>query len=148
MDIHIIENNKDSYMDLLLLADPQEDMIYKYLNRGTLFALYDEGLKTLSVVTEEGPDTCEIKNIATYEAFQNKGYGRKMLEYIFHYYKNKYDTILVGTGDTPKTLNFYKSCGFRQSHISVNFFLNNYSEPILEDGKQLIHMIYLKKQLK
>ena len=33
-----IEDSKQDYMELLLLADEQEDMIMKYLDRGTLFA--------------------------------------------------------------------------------------------------------------
>jgi hypothetical protein len=34
-------------MDLLLLADEQENMINKYFYRGELFALYDGDLKTV-----------------------------------------------------------------------------------------------------
>ena len=48
-------------------------MIDKYLERGDLFALYDDGLKSICVVTGESPDICELKNIATYEAWHGKG---------------------------------------------------------------------------
>ena len=48
-----------------LLADEQESMIDRYLERGELFALYDNDLKSICVVTEESPDTCELKSIAT-----------------------------------------------------------------------------------
>ena len=44
-------------------------MIDKYLERGDLFALYDNGLKSICVVTGESPDTCELKNIATAGSF-------------------------------------------------------------------------------
>jgi hypothetical protein len=40
----IIENKKQ-FLDLLLLADEQENMIDKYLPNGDLFALYDNDLK-------------------------------------------------------------------------------------------------------
>ena len=40
MEIKIIKENKRSFLDLLLLADEQESMIDKYLNRGEMFALY------------------------------------------------------------------------------------------------------------
>ena len=46
MKIVIITKNKKDFLDLLLLAD-QEYMIEKYLDRGTLFALYDDDLKSI-----------------------------------------------------------------------------------------------------
>mgnify|MGYP006975406881 FL=1 len=45
MDIRLITENKKQYLDLLLLADEQESMIDRYLERGDLLALYDGGLK-------------------------------------------------------------------------------------------------------
>ena len=61
-------------------------MIDKYLERGDLFALYDDGLKSICVVTGESPDTCELKNIATYEAWHGKGYGSRLIQYISDFY--------------------------------------------------------------
>ena len=37
--------NKKEYLDLLLLADEQEDMIDRYLERGTMYILEDNGVK-------------------------------------------------------------------------------------------------------
>ena len=39
-----ITENKKRFLNLLLLADEQESMIDKYLERGELFALYDRPL--------------------------------------------------------------------------------------------------------
>ena len=47
-------HNKKQYLDLLLLADEQESMIDRYLERGELFVLEDEGVKAVGVVTDEG----------------------------------------------------------------------------------------------
>ncbi len=41
MDIRKVSNDKKAYIDLLLLADEQEDMIDKYLERGEMFILND-----------------------------------------------------------------------------------------------------------
>ncbi len=112
MEIKRIEENKKQFMDLLLLADEQESMIDKYLERGDLFALYDDGLKSICVVTGESPDTCELKNIATYEAWHGKGYGSRLIQYISEFYKEKYKTMIVGTGDLPFILHFYEKNGF------------------------------------
>lgn len=55
--------------------------------------------------------------------------------------------MLVGTGDSPATLNFYKACGFTFSHVEKDFFVKNYDHPILENGKELRDMIYLRQEL-
>ncbi|WP_251860045.1 GNAT family N-acetyltransferase [Clostridium sp. Marseille-Q2269] len=144
MEIKIIKDNKKDYLDLLLLADEQENMIDKYLNRGKMFALYDGDLKSICVVTKEAEDIYEIKNLATYEKYQGQGYGSRLTEYIFNHYKGICKTILVGTGDSPLTIHFYKHCGFEISHTVKNFFIDNYDHPIYEDGIQLVDMVYLK----
>ncbi|WP_310603991.1 GNAT family N-acetyltransferase [Anaerosporobacter sp.] len=147
MEIKLIKNNKKDFIDLLLLADEQEDMIAKYLERGELFALYDGDLKSICVVTMESDEVCELKNIATYEKWHGKGYGSKLLNHISVYYKGKYKTMLVGTGDSPWILQFYQKNGFRISHRIKNFFVDNYNHPMFEDGVQLVDMIYLSKTL-
>jgi len=148
MEVKIIKNNKNLFIDLLLLADESEVMIDKYLECGEMFALYDDDLKSICVVTEESSDTCEIKNIATYEKWHGMGYGSKLIEYVFKYYKDTYRTIIVGTGDVPKSKRFYEKNGFILSHKIENFFIDNYDHPMFEDGIQLVDMIYFKKELR
>jgi GNAT superfamily N-acetyltransferase len=146
MKIKTVKTNKEQFMDLLLLGDEQEDMVRKYLDRGELFALYDDDLKTVSVVTKETEKTYEIKNIATYKKYQGKGYGCLMIKHIIENYRDKCDLLLVGTGEDEKTLTFYETCGFKYSHTVKNFFIDNYDHEIIENGKQLIDMIYLKME--
>lgn len=142
-----ITDNKKQYLDLLLLADEQENMIDKYLADGDLFALYDDDLKTVCVVVAIDRETCELKNIATYEKYQGKGYATAMINFVSDFYKNNFKTMLVGTGDVPKILSFYESCGFEKSHVIKNFFTDNYDHPMFEDGVQLMDMVYLEKTL-
>lgn len=143
----IIENKKQ-FLDLLLLADEQENMIDKYLPNGDLFALYDDDLKSICVVVPIDSETCELKNIATYAKYQGKGYGKALINFIFEYYRNDYKTILVGTGDTPTILSFYKNCGFEEAYRVKNFFTDNYDHPMFDGDIQLVDMIYLKTNLR
>lgn len=136
-------SNKKEYMDLLLLADEQENMVNKYLEKGDMFLLIDEGVKAQCIVTNEGSGVYELKNIATIPKFQNKGYGKMLINYILNYYKDC-NVMYVGTGDSTLTIPFYKKCGFKESHRVKNFFVDNYDHPIFENGKQLIDMVYLK----
>ncbi len=72
--IEIYENKKD-YLDLLLLADEQEDMIDRYLDAGRLFVLLNSKVKCVAVVLKLNETECELKNIATAPEEQRKGYG-------------------------------------------------------------------------
>lgn len=147
MGYRIVEVTADKkrYLDLLLLADEQEDMIDRYLDDGRLFVLDDDGTKSVAVVVALNAEECELKNIATYPQHQGKGYGKAMVEYLSDRYLGAFETMYVGTGDVPKTLGFYERCGFRISHRNENFFTDNYDHPMFEDGIQLRDMVYLRK---
>ena len=130
----------------MLLADEQEDMIDRYLERGDMFVLYDDGLKALCVVTREGESVYEIKNIATVPEYQGKGYAKALINFIIEKYSGQYAVLQVGTGDSPLTIPFYEKCGFVLSHIIPNFFTDNYDHPIYEGGVQLVDMVYLQRK--
>jgi GNAT superfamily N-acetyltransferase len=146
MEIKIINNNKKDFLDLLVLADSPE-MIDKYLDRGTLFALYDDDLKSVCVVTDEGNGCYELQNLATNEQFQRKGYGRHLVKHVCDFYREKGNTMLVGTSDVSFYVSFYESCGFVISHRLENYVLENYDEPQFEMGVQLKDKVYLKMNL-
>lgn len=147
MKIYEVVVNKRDYMDLLFLADEQEDMIDKYLDKGTMYVLDDDGVKGECVVTDEGNGVLEIKNIAIVPESHGKGYGRLLIKYISEKYVGKYMTLQVGTGDSPLTIPFYEKCGFRKHHKIKNFFLDNYDHSIIEEGVQLVDMVYLRKEI-
>ena len=149
MEIVKIEKNKKKYIDLLLLADEQENMIDCYLERGIMYGLLDfnHEVKAICVVTDEGNSILEIKNIAVSPECQRKGYGKKLIKFIENNYRYFYQILRVGTGDSLLTIPFYKKCGFKESHRVKNFFIDNYNHPIFECGKQLIDMVYLEKLL-
>ena len=147
MEIRELKGNKKQFLSLLLLADEQEDMIDRYIDKGTVYVLDDDGIKCQCVVTDEGGAILEIKNIATEPDCQGKGYGRTMIEYVAAKYKGMYSVLQVGTGDSPLTIPFYEKCGFTRSHRIENFFTDNYDHPIYEGGIQLVDMIYLQRKL-
>ena len=147
MTIIEIKKNKKQYLDFLLLADEQEYMIDRYLDRGTMFALDDNGVKAVCVVTDEGDGVLEIKNLAVTPEHQRKGYGRQMMDHIEQVYKDRLSVLQVGTGESPLTLPFYEKCGFTVSHRIENFFTDNYDHPIIESGVQLCDMICFEKEL-
>ena len=88
MEIKKVISDKKEFLELLLLADEQESMVDRYLERGDMFVLYDNGLKAACVVTREGEGIYEIKNIATVPFFQRQGYGKRLIEFLFEHYQD------------------------------------------------------------
>lgn len=142
-----VKENKKQYLPLLLLADEQEDMIERYLERGAMYVLEDGGVRCECVVTDEGAGVLEIKNLAAAPDCQRRGYGRRMIDFLAQRYRGQYKLLQVGTGDSPLTIPFYEKCGFVRTHRIPNFFTDNYDHPIFEAGVQLVDMIYLQRTL-
>ena len=147
MEIREIKKNKKQFISLLLLADEQEDMIDRYLDRGAMFVLDDGGVRSECVVTDEGEGVLEIKNIATYPADQGKGYASSLIQYVAEKYRDQFSVLRIGTGDSPVTVPFYEKLGFVRVGCIKNFFKDNYNHPIIENGVQLIDMIILELKL-
>ncbi|MBR6836558.1 MAG: GNAT family N-acetyltransferase [Oscillospiraceae bacterium] len=147
MKIIEITENKKEYIDLLLLADEQEDMIDRYLEKGRMYVLDDDGIKSECVITDEGNGLLEIKNIATYPEYQGKGYAKTLSDFVVQTFSEQYSVLQVGTGDSPLTVPFYEKCDFVRSHTVPNFFTDNYDHPIYECGIQLVDMVYLRRTM-
>ncbi len=148
MEIREVKFDKKRYLSLLLSADEQEDMIDRYIERGTMYVLDDGGVKSECVVTDEGGGILEIKNIATEPSHRGKGYAKALIEFIAEKYGGRFSVLQVGTGESPLTIPFYEKCGFVRSHIVKDFFTDNYDHEIYECGVHLTDMIYLRRKLR
>ncbi len=147
MTIRRVEGDKKRWLSLLLLADEQEDMVDRYLERGTMYLLEEGGVRAQCVVTDEGGGVLEIKNIAVVPGFQRRGYGRRLIDFLADTYSGRYDVLQVGTGESPATVPFYERCGFAFSHRVKDFFTDHYDHPIYEAGVRLTDMVYLRRPL-
>ena len=147
MEIYEVKKNKKRFSELLLAADEQEDMIDRYLEKGTMYVLEDHGVRAECVVTDEGSGVLEIKNFAVAPESRRKGYGKALIDFLVLTYTGRYTVLQVGTGDSPLTVPFYEKCGFVRSHRIKNFFADHYDHPIYECGVQLVDMIYLQRLL-
>lgn len=137
-----ITEQKKQYLPLLLLADPCEAMIDRYLERSDLYLLEEDGRAVaVAVVAALGGGQCELKNIAVEPALQGRGYGSELLRAVLAEQRGRFSRMLVGT--TLPTEPFYRSLGFRYSHTVFNFFVDNYPEPIFEGNTQCVDMRYL-----
>lgn len=146
MQIKKINKRKEEYLDLLLNADPDENVVRKYLKDGELYiGLIDNIAVCEVVITKIDENTCELKNIATNKEYRGKGCASELIKYVFNIYKLQYKTMIVGT--TENMIPFYVLNGFTKYHHTVkNFFLDNYKEEIWDGNLHCIDMYYYAKE--
>ena len=97
MKIREVNENKKQFISLLLLADEQENMIDRYLEKGTMYVLEDGNVKAECVVTDEDNGILEIKNIAVDPQSQGQGYGKALIDFLASKYADEYSILQVGT---------------------------------------------------
>jgi ribosomal protein S18 acetylase RimI-like enzyme len=134
----VIEQTKDTIpIDLLLLADPSEEMITEYIHLSTNFiARLNTKIVGALVLLKTRPKTMEIMNISVYEEYQNKGIGKQLINKAIEYAKeSKIKTLEIGTGN-PGLIQMilYQKCGFRIVGVEFDYFRKNYKEKIYENG--------------
>ena len=141
-------DNKADYLELLLEADPSKELVLKYLEDGEVYGIKkDEEIITIAVVCKVDEDTVELKNLATKPEYRGKGYAKKLLKQLFGNYKQKYNKMIVGTSEN--NIPFYVKQGFDKYEKTIKkFFIDNYDEPIIDNGLQCIDMYYYSKDLK
>ncbi|MBY6196624.1 GNAT family N-acetyltransferase [Vibrio hangzhouensis] len=133
-------------LDLLMTADPEGAAIKVYQNKCVGYAAYlQEALVAgLLVAVDEERHGAEIFNISVYPQYQGKGFGGELLaETLLLLSRQGIECVELGTGCFGYQLAFYHKHGFRVDRVVKNFFLENYSEPIIENGIQHKDMLRL-----
>jgi ribosomal protein S18 acetylase RimI-like enzyme len=150
--LHKLKNGDAIPFDLLLLADETKDAIEKYIYDSDIYTVFTKGnLNPIGVVVlyNINDSEVEIKNIAILESFRSQGIGSFLIKKIKEIaLKQNYKEIIVGTADGAiKEIQFYEKNGFKKYDVKKNFFIENYSQPIIENGIMLKDMIMLKTQI-
>lgn len=144
MEIKQILSDKKRYLELLLLADPCEEMIDRYID-GDMYVLFDGGEAVCECVMHERADgQIELKNLATLPSRQRQGLAGMLVREMQRLYAGRYAKMYVGTCGAE---HFYTSLGFAFSYVEEGFFTRNYPEPVIDNGVQCIDMTYLCMEL-
>jgi len=150
--IHKLQTDSQLPYSLLLLADETIEAIDNYISDSEVYILYKEEITTpiaVFALHKNSDYEVEIKNIAVAKEEQSKGIGSYLLDEIKKIaQKSKYKQLIVGTGDCNfGQLHFYEKNGFIKYATRKDFFIENYPEPIIENGIRLRDMILLKHEL-
>lgn len=150
LNIRLIGNDEAIPYDLLLSADPSEQALMAYLPHSSIYIAYlQDKLVAQYVLYPIDEQEVEIKNIAVDDAYQGKGIGKLLLEdATLRANDAGYNKLSIGTSNASiGQLYLYQQQGFELSGVKMNFFIDNYTEPIFENGIQCKHMIMLTKVL-
>ena len=148
--IRALQPNEKLPMNLLLLADPSETSIEKYIHKSKVFvAIEDTLIVGVYVLMEMAPGKAEVMNVAVAESHQGKGIGKALVQ---HAIKSArllgMESIEIGTGNSSiQQLALYQKCGFRLKEINHDYFIDNYDEPIFENDIQCRDMVRLQISL-
>ena len=145
-EVRRISAGKEAFMPLLLEADPSETMIRHYLEAGELYTMTAHGKPACVAVIQQRKDgDFDLMNLATAPEMRGMGYATRLLKQLFKLLSPRCRKLLVGT--SPKNITFYERLGFEQDGVIKDYFVDNYPEPIMEDGTALKDMITMSKAL-
>jgi len=137
---------------LLLLADPDWTQVQQALVHATIYGyqLADQIVGVL-VLKVTKPKTMEIMNVAVDPSYQHRGIAKALLTATIKSCQQdaNCDQLEIGTGNSSlRQLGLYQRAGFEMTTIWVNYFVDNYSESIYEDGIQCKSMVRLAQNVK
>lgn len=147
MEFRQLQASEPLPMDLLLEADPSEELVRAYCASGWCVVAEQKGaIIGVYVLLSLSATTVEIKNIAVAESVRGLGYGRQFLQHALAESERRgFDFVEIGTGNSSLgQLALYQKCGFRLHAIDTDFFRKNYPEPIFENGIECRDMIRLR----
>ncbi|MDG6224078.1 MAG: GNAT family N-acetyltransferase [Candidatus Thermoplasmatota archaeon] len=136
--------------DLLMLADPSEEMIDSYLDRSICY-VHKEKDRILGVIImiDTRPLTREIINVSVQEDHHNRGIGKALILQAIERSKNDgIKTLEIGTGN-PGAIQMllYQKCGFRIIGVEPDHFRIHYKERIFENGIECRDMVRMRMEL-
>ncbi|QBF82081.1 GNAT family N-acetyltransferase [Shewanella maritima] len=142
----------DIATELLLEADPCVNSIARYLNEQSFcFAAYVPTTETAvgaCIVDKKAAHSVEIMNISIAPQHQKLGIGTALLNFVLEQLKAKGVTrVELGTGTFGHQLSYYQRCGFRVDAVIKDHFIDNYDQPIFENGIQHQDMLRLYIEL-
>ena len=150
LEIRKLGHSEKPPMDLLLEADPSEEMIEKYLYAGECYIAEGEGeIVGVFVLMPNTAHEIEIKNISVLEKYQHQGVGKDIVKYVVRIAKLEgYEELIVKTADVSKdAIKFYEKMKFTHDFTVKGYFIQYYDQPIMENGKQATDQVVMKRKL-
>lgn len=141
---------QDPPWTLLLDADPSKKLVEAYLSEAfTRVAWYEDVAIGVYALKRLSATSFELMNISVAADFRGTGLGRRLLGHALGLAEAKgAREVYLGTANSSLgPLRLYQRMGFRIVGVIPDFFTDNYSEPMEEDGIPCVDMLRLKLTL-
>ena len=134
---------------LLLEADPSQERIRSYLEEALRFAALNNDTVIGACIAKPISDrVIELFNISVQPDQQAKGIGSRLLKFTLAQLSEQgFRRVELGTGAFGYQLAFYQRLRFRVDSVIKDYFLDNYTEEIYEEGIQHKDMLRLYTHL-
>ncbi|WP_258103790.1 GNAT family N-acetyltransferase [Marinoscillum sp. MHG1-6] len=145
-----MDHSESLPMDLLLVGDPSEDLIEKYLPFSEAFcAKLGETIVGGFLMAPISDDELEVKNLSVYPQFQGKGIGMELIKYAIRQARMEtYQSLIVKTADvSDHQIEFYKKLKFEHETTVKGHFIQYYKEPVFENGKEAVDQLVFRRKL-
>ena len=141
MRIYQVYEEKERYIDFLLMTGFGEEKITKLLEKGELFVLTEDSvIKTVCIVEPLKNQSCQMKAIVTLPDDRRKGYGKNMLNYVCEHYSEEYHTMFIGVLVSADNIDFYRKCGFVDSWTATEMKYLKITLDTIIDIKEVVDM--------
>lgn len=141
MRIYQVNEEKERYLDFLLMTGFGEEKIKELLEKGELFVLNDNGvIKTVCIVETLKNGSCQMKAIVTLPDDRKKGYGKNMLRYVCEHYSEEYHTMFIGVLVSADNIDFYRKCGFENAWTATEMQYLKMTLDAIIDIKEVVEM--------
>lgn len=121
MEVIRITDRKKEYLPLLLLADEEEHMVDRYLDRGDMFVFTDKGEVVGECVVVADGNGCELKNLAVAPAFRRMDTAQKSWNLSVRAMPAGTESLLSARGRHPRQWVFTESAALRNTRESRIF---------------------------
>jgi len=137
-------------MDLLLQADPSQELINSYVEESHLFGIFS-GKNPVGICVLQDLDNhqAEIRNVSIAPNFQQRGLGQRLLQYAIEKAKALgFQQVHIATASSGMgQLYLYQKLGFRPISIQADHFVQHYPEAMEENGLPVRDQVILQLDL-
>lgn len=141
MRIFKVCEEKERYIDFLLMTGFGEEKIRALLEKGELFVLTEDGvIRTVCIVEPLKNQSCQMKAIVTLPDDRKKGYGKNMLHYVCEHYSEEYHTMFIGVLVSADNIDFYRKCGFENAWTATEMLYLKMTLDTIVEIKSVVEM--------
>lgn len=141
MRIIQVKDNKEKYLNLLLMTGFGEEKVKQLLEIGELFVLTEDGvIRTVCIVEALKDRSCAMRGIVTVPDERRKGYATNMLQYVCEHYSEAYDTMFIGVHVKSDYIPLYEKCGFEHSWNTTEIMYLKRTLDSIVDVKKVVDM--------